>query len=127
MEITGIKSIMIQGIPWTWTLVKVETDEGIYGIGEARLPIGVRDVFKTIEGIIVGEDPRHPVRLGQKIYRGLIGAGSMGGSIVLGLSGVELALWDLHGKITGLPLWQLLGGKYRDRVRIYADTARPGD
>ena len=93
MKITGIKSIMIQGIPWTWTLVKVETDEGIYGIGEAQLPIGVRDVFKTIEGIIVGEDPRHPVRLGQKIYRGLIGAGSMGGSIGLGLSGVELALW----------------------------------
>ena len=127
MKITAIKSVMIQGVPWTWTLVKVETDEGICGIGEAQLPIGVRDILTRIEGLLVGEDPRHPVRLAQKIYRGLIGAGSTGGSIVLALSGVELALWDLHGKMTGLPLWQLLGGKYRDRVRIYADTARPGD
>ena len=91
------------------------------------MPIGVRDILTRMEGLLVGEDPRHPVRLAQKIYRGLIGAGSSGGSIVLALSGVELALWDLHGKMTGLPLWQLLGGKYRDRVRIYADTARPGD
>ena len=127
MKITGIKSVMIQGIPWTWTLVKVETDEGICGIGEAQLPIGVRDILTRTEGLLVGEDPRHPGRLAQKIYRSLIGAGSSGGSIVLALSGVELALWDLHGKMTGLPLWQLLGGKYRDRVRIYADTARPGD
>ncbi|MDE2706404.1 MAG: mandelate racemase/muconate lactonizing enzyme family protein, partial [Gemmatimonadota bacterium] len=100
MKITGIKSVMIQGIPWTWTLVKVETDEGICGIGEAQLPIGVRDILTRMEGLLVGEDPRHPVRLAQKIYRGLIGAGSSGGSIVLALSGVELALWDLHGKMT---------------------------
>ena len=127
MKITGIKSMKIQGVPWTWTLVKVETDEGICGIGEAQLPIGVADVLRRIEPIIAGEDPRQVIPLAQRIYRSLSGSGSTGGSIVLALSGVELALWDLHGKITGLPLWQLLGGKYRDRVRIYADTGRPGD
>ena len=127
MKITGLKSVMVQGVPWTWTLVKVETDEGLCGIGEAQLPLGVRDILGHIERIIVGEDPRQVVPLAQKIYRSLSGAGSSGGSIVLALSGVELALWDLLGKITGQPLWQLLGGKYRDRIRIYADTGRPGD
>ena len=127
MKITGLKSMMIQGVPWTWTLVKVETDEGIHGIGEAQLPIGVGDVLQRIEGLIVGQDPRQVIPLAQRIYRGLSGHGSTGGSIVLALSGVELALWDLQGKITGLPLWQLLGGKYRDRVRMYADTGMPGN
>ena len=97
MKITAIKSVMIQGVPWTWTLVKVETDEGIYGIGEAQLPIGVRDILTRIEGLLVGEDPRHPVRLAQKIYRGLIGAGSTGGSIVLALS---TALQESTARIT---------------------------
>ena len=96
-------------------------------LAKRSCPSACETSSRAMEGLIVGEDPRHPVRLAQKIYRSLIGAGSSGGSIVLALSGVELALWDLHGKMTGLPLWQLLGGKYRDRVRIYADTARPGD
>ena len=126
MKITGLKSMKIQGIPWTWTLIKVETDEGVCGIGEAQLPV-VGDILPVIERILVGKDPRNVVPLAQSIHRGLAGYGSSGGSVVIALSGVELALWDLHGKITGLPLWQLLGGKYRDRVRMYADTARPGD
>ena len=50
--------MMVQGIPWTWTLVKVETDEGLCGVGEAQLPLGVRDILGHIERIIVGEDPR---------------------------------------------------------------------
>ena len=66
MEITGIKSMRIQGVPWTWTLVKVETDEGIHGIGEAQLPIGVEDVLRRIEQIIAGQDPRQVVLVGLK-------------------------------------------------------------
>jgi L-alanine-DL-glutamate epimerase-like enolase superfamily enzyme len=126
MKITGLKSMKIQGVPWTWTLIKVETDEGVCGIGEAQLPI-VRDILPIIEKTLIGQDPRQVIPLAHRIHRSLSGYGSSGGSIVVALSGVELALWDLHGKITGLPLWQLLGGKYRDRVRMYADTARPGD
>ena len=79
MKITGLKSMMVQGIPWTWTLVKVETDEGLCGVGEAQLPLGVRDILGHIERIIVGEDPRQVVPLAQKIYRSLSGAGSAGG------------------------------------------------
>jgi L-alanine-DL-glutamate epimerase-like enolase superfamily enzyme len=57
------------------------------------------------------------------MIRSMAGAGSQSGATVTAISGVEIALWDLAGKIVGVPVYQLLGGKYRDQVRVYCDSA----
>jgi L-alanine-DL-glutamate epimerase-like enolase superfamily enzyme len=70
---------------------------------------------------VVGEDPHNIDWLYQKMIHGSSGAGSTGGAVVAAISGVELALWDLKGKILQTPIYNLLGGRYRDRIRVYAD------
>jgi len=98
-----------------WVLLKVVTDEGIVGLGEWAPGVG-EPRLRQLRSLLIGQDPCNINRLhhtGQP-QRGLWAMGGLG-------AGVEIALWDILGKRSGLPLWQLLGGKLRDRVRIYCD------
>ncbi len=120
VKIRDIKTMMIQG-PRTYTLVKVESDSGLYGIGEAYGSPGVA-VKEQIQGIkpeVIGKDPLEI----DTLYTGL-GQRTDGSahSLLRAVSGVEIACWDLAGKILGVPATTLLGGKFRDRVRMYYDS-----
>jgi L-alanine-DL-glutamate epimerase-like enolase superfamily enzyme len=104
-------------------LVEVETDEGLVGLGEAAHFGGpLRSTAAVIEGElrahILGEDPRDIERLWERMHQRAY-KHARGGVVIAAMSGIDIALWDLRGKLTGQPLWRLLGG-YRRRVPAYA-------
>lgn len=121
MKITQVKTIVVNAEMRNWVFVKIETDQpGLYGWGEASLEWKTRSVVGAVEDfapMLIGEDPRRIEHLYQKMYRqsfwrvGVIGMSA--------ISGVEQALWDIKGKWLNQPVWQLLGGAVRDRVRMY--------
>lgn len=122
VKIKDIQTLIIQG-PRTYTLVKVVSDAGLYGIGEAygNPGVGVKEQVLALKPDLVGKDPLEI----DTIYTGL-GQRTDGSahSLMRAVSGIEMALWDLAGKILGVPTTTLLGGKFRDRVRMY-DHAAP--
>jgi len=120
MKIADLKTTTIQG-NFGWILVRVFTDEGITGLGECYWGAGVEAVVHGLKPLLVGEDPHNIDWLYQKMVRGFSGAGSTGGATVAAISGVELALWDIKGKALNTPIYNLLGGRYRDAIRVYAD------
>jgi L-alanine-DL-glutamate epimerase-like enolase superfamily enzyme len=125
MKITDVKCMIVRGT-WDWNLIKIETDSGLYGIGEAYWGWGVKDlVINKMKGIIVGEDPLNVDRLYTKMLRDSAGAGAIGGVTISAASGIEIALWDLAGRILETPVCNLLGGRYRDKVRFYRTTQVP--
>lgn len=125
IKITDVKCMIVRGT-WDWNLVKIETDAGIYGIGEAYWGWGVKDlIVNKMKGIIVGEDPLNVDKLYTKMLMQSAGAGAIGGPTVTAASGIEIALWDLAGRILQTPACNLLGGRFRDRVRFYRTTQVP--
>jgi L-alanine-DL-glutamate epimerase-like enolase superfamily enzyme len=119
VKITDVKAMAVHGTT-DWNMVKIETDSGIAGIGEAYWGRGVKDVILGyLRQIVVGEDPLDIEPLYTKMVRFTGGAGSIAGVTVTAISGVEIALWDLAGKILEAPVCKLLGGQYRDGVRAY--------
>lgn len=118
MKITDVQTIVV-GNPWkNWIFVKVHTDEGITGLGEATGGLATKPNVGDVEELkrfVIDEDPRHPDRIWQKMYRGRYA------SYTTGMSGIEIACWDILGKSLNLPVWQLLGGKHRDKLRVYAN------
>jgi L-alanine-DL-glutamate epimerase-like enolase superfamily enzyme len=119
VRITDIKTALVQG-NFEWTFVKVETADGITGLGEAHWGAGVRDSIRFLRKYLIGEDARDVDRLWRKLYRVTSGA-PLSGSVLCAINGIEMALLDAVGKRYQVPVYQLLGGRYRDRVRIYAD------
>jgi L-alanine-DL-glutamate epimerase-like enolase superfamily enzyme len=119
VKITDIKVMMLQG-PRTYTLIKVLTDAGVYGIGEGygSPGVGVKEGVLELRPYFVGKDPLEI----DALYAGL-GQRTDGSAHMLlrGVSGIEIALWDLAGKILNVPVVTLLGGKFRDSVRMYHD------
>ncbi|MGD0696602.1 MAG: mandelate racemase/muconate lactonizing enzyme family protein [Terriglobia bacterium] len=119
VKITDVKAMFVQANTET-NLVKIETDSGIAGIGEAYWGRGVKDVILGyLRQLVVGQDPLDIEPLYTKMLRFTGGAGSQAGVTVTAISGVEIALWDLAGKILEVPVCKLLGGQYRDGVRAY--------
>jgi L-alanine-DL-glutamate epimerase-like enolase superfamily enzyme len=118
MKITHIGSVLLR--PFPWVLVKVTTDEGIRGIGEAYHGAGVHQIIadERFQDLLIGEEPRNVDKLFRRMMRW---KASYQGAIMSAISGVEMALWDITGKAAGIPIWQLMGGKFRDTVRIYND------
>ena len=103
-----------------WLFVKVLTDEGIYGVGEASgWPRVVETAIQDLTPLLIGENPFHIERLWHKILTAIMGHGMTGIVGSGAMSGIEMALWDIKGKALEVPVWNLLGGKMRDRVRIY--------
>ncbi len=112
LEITDMRIAQVGNVP----IVKIYTNQGVYGLGDVRDGADKRYAL-MLKSRILGENPCNVERI-FKIIKQFGDHGRQGG----GVSGVEMALWDLTGKVYGVPLYQLLGGKYRDRVRIYVDT-----
>lgn len=123
MQISAIKTAPIQG-NYIWNLVKVETDEGLSGIGEAYWGRGVKKIILDMAPLLIGEDPSNIEYLFNKLMRMMSGEGSTGGAVVTAISGIELALWDLMGKSLNVPVYRLLGGRFRDRIKLYADCGQ---
>jgi gluconate/galactonate dehydratase len=119
VKITDVKCMIVRGT-WDWNLIKIETDAGIHGIGEAYWGWGVKDlVLNKLRPIVIGEDPLNVDRLYTKMLMESAGAGAIAGVTVTAASGIEIALWDLAGRILETPACNLLGGRFRDRVRFY--------
>ncbi|MEX0761145.1 MAG: mandelate racemase/muconate lactonizing enzyme family protein [Dehalococcoidia bacterium] len=116
MKITDLKCTTIGTNP----VIRITTDEGISGLGAVEHAKGyIKPHVMFYKDLIVGEDPRNVERVMLKIRR--MGAFKPWGSAV---SGIEMALWDIAGKAAGLPIYRLLGGKVRDRVRVYNGAVR---
>lgn len=120
MKITDVRTAVVEA-NYDWTFTRIYTDEGITGLGESFLAPGLTAIIADLKPLLVGEDPRNVDKLFSKMRWAASGAGSMGGIVYNAISGIEAALWDVVGKFYGMPIHNLLGGKYRDRVRIYAD------
>jgi len=120
VEITGIETAVVEG-NFNWNLVRVHTDAGVTGIGESYRGGGVTDIMEYMAEFLVGENPLDVERLFRRMVQETSGHGGTTGKVVTAASGIEIALWDLAGKLLGVPTYQLLGGKYRDEVRLYCD------
>ena len=121
MKITGVKTVVVNAQMRNWVFVKVETDQpGLFGWGEASLEWKTRAVVGAVEDfapMIVGEDADRIEHIYQKMYRqSFFRMGVIGMSAI---SGIEQALWDIRGKELGQPVYKLLGGAVRDKVRMY--------
>lgn len=134
MKITDIKTFLVDATPpggWggggrNWLFVKVETDEGLHGIGEASgWPRVVETAVRDLKEILIGEDPARIERLWHKMLLAQMGHGMTGVVGAGAMTGIEIALWDLRGKALGQPVADLLGGRVRDRVRVYAHAGTP--
>ena len=133
MKITDVKAYVVSPPlqSWgstaerEWTFVRVETDEGIHGWGEATNYPG-QGSFLTGHAVLamrealIGEDPADIERLWHKLFRRYTYLGSRG-LPTTAISGIDIALWDIKGKALGRPIYDLLGGKFRDDVRLYAN------
>ncbi|MGB8538120.1 MAG: galactonate dehydratase [Acidobacteriaceae bacterium] len=121
MKITDVRTVVVNAEMRNWVFVKVVTDQaGLFGWGEASLEWKTRAVVGAVEDfapMLIGEDPRNIEHIYQKLYRhSFFRMGVIGMSAI---SGLEQACWDIFGKSTGLPVYRLLGGEVRNKVRMY--------
>lgn len=121
MKITQVKTILTCP-KQNYLFVKIETDEGVYGVGDASLNGREKAVADLINGyfasMLIGRDPGQIEDFWQLVYRGSYWRG--GNIVMSALCGIDMALWDILGKACGKPLYALLGGKLRDRVLCYS-------
>ena len=121
MKITHLE---ILRVPHSWVWVRIHTDTELTGLGEPYLenhPEVVIAEVRRLEPFLIGQDPTRIEELWQTMYAG--GSGYVGGPVKMSaLSGIDIALWDLAGKAAGLPIYKLLGGACRDRIRMYRAT-----
>jgi galactonate dehydratase len=121
LKITDVKVCLLSHeVGRTYVIVKVETDEGIYGLGDATLEgkeESVATAIKEFRSYLLGKNPFHIEHHWQMMYRGGFW---IGGVVVLSaVSGIEHALWDIVGKTLDQPVYNLLGGPCRDKIRVY--------
>jgi galactonate dehydratase len=128
MKITAIKPIMVSEGGKNYGFVKVETDAGFYGLGEMGLATRVRavaEVLRSFSGDLLGQDPFRIEHLWQVMFRGGFFPG--GPVQTTAVSAVDTALWDIKAKALGVPVFELLGGRVRDRVVCYPHVSYNGD
>ncbi|MGH9407016.1 MAG: mandelate racemase/muconate lactonizing enzyme family protein [Terriglobia bacterium] len=122
LKITDLRyAIVVKPGPSPCPIIRIDTNQGVYGLGEVRDGAGP-DYALMLKSRILGEDPLRVDFIFQKIKQFGGDARQAGGVVA-----VEMALWDLAGKVYGVPVYQMLGGKWRDSVRIYADTTESKD
>ncbi len=122
MKVTDIKPFVVDCFRTNWVFVKVYTDEGIDGVGEATLEYKEKALLGALEHIkeyLVGKNPLDIEAHWHSIYRDAYWRG--GAVLMSALSAVEMALWDILGKHLDVPVYQLLGGRVNDKVRIYVN------
>ncbi len=118
LKITDMRMAVVAS-NYDYPIIRLDTNQGVYGIGEVR-DAGHKENALQYKSMLLGQNPCNVDMIFRAIKR-FGGSGREGG----GVSGIELALWDLVGKVYGVPCYQFLGGKYRDRIRLYADTPSP--
>ncbi|MGN1047798.1 MAG: mandelate racemase/muconate lactonizing enzyme family protein [Eubacteriales bacterium] len=116
LKITDLRVANINGAPKHCPLIKIYTNQGVVGYGEVRDASSATYAL-MLKSRLLGENPLNVDKLFRRIKQ--FGGHSRQGG---GVSGVEIALWDIVGKVYGVPVYQLLGGKFRDKVRVYCDT-----
>jgi gluconate/galactonate dehydratase len=119
MRIEGITTAVVEA-NFDWTIVRVRNEEGLCGWGEAFCAPGLSQTIRELAPLLEGDDPRQVEPLVRKLHLATAHA-SGGGTVYHAISGIEAALWDLAARSLGVPLWQLFGGRFRERIRIYAD------
>lgn len=132
MKITSVDVIKltsgkaaVEGTPWQPTVVRINTDEGIYGYGEIGLAYGNAEhaqfgMARDFGKLIIGMDPMNNEEIWEKIFR-MTFWGMGGGTVIFAaMSAIDIALWDIKGKALGVPVYQLLGGKTNKKLRTYA-------
>ena len=121
MKITHIGTLLLQ--PFPWVLVRVKTDSGIVGTGEAYHGAGVHQIAvdTRLTRALIGQNPLDVDKLFRDMMGSMSASGYYQGAVMSAISGIEMALWDIAGQALGCPIWQLLGGRFRDRVRVYND------
>jgi len=116
LKITDLRVAVVSRAPMRCPLIRIDTNQDICGYGEVRDGASERYAL-MLKSRLLGENPCNVERIFKRIKQ--FGHHARQGG---GVSGVEMALWDLAGKAYGVPVYQMLGGRYRDRVRLYADT-----
>jgi galactonate dehydratase len=118
VRITDTQTVVV-GNPWkNWILVRVLTDEGVVGLGEATGGLSTKPIEAAVhelKPLYLGQDPRDVNALWDRMYKGLYLNQNQA------MAGVEMACWDILGKTLNVPVWRLLGGKVRPRIRAYAN------
>jgi len=120
MKIKEVGSFVIRG-NFDWIIVEIKTNDGLTGLGEAFPSQGVREIIRIIGSRLLDEDPTEINRIFQKMYKYCQGMGYTYGISMSAISGIEMALLDLYGKYYKMPLYKILGGKLRSKIRLYAD------
>lgn len=121
LKITCVTTAVVEA-NYDYTFIRVEADaDGLFGTGECFFAPGLTAIVRELTPLLLGRDPREIGRLVQHLARKTSAAGSLSGIVWNAITGIEAALHDLVGKFYGCPVYQLLGGKVRDAVRIYAD------
>ena len=118
MKITGVNTYFVRP---RWGFVEIITDDGLCGWGEAVLEGHAASVLACVSEMkdyLIGQDPQNIEGLWSTIYRAGFYRG--GGVLMSAISGIDQALWDIKGKFFGVPAWQLMGGKCRDKMRVYS-------
>ena len=135
MKIVSVEvfDIDVEGVPaWHPVLVRINTDEGLSGLGEAGLAYGTGHsaaagmVRNLAETFVLGADPFQSEKLWETMFRRSFWAQGGGPVVFGGMSAIDIALWDIKGKALGVPVYQLLGGKTNDRLRTYASQIQFG-
>ncbi len=121
LKITDLRVAVVARAPMTCPLIRIDTNQGIYGLGEVRDGAS-KNYALMLKSRLLGENPCNVDRIFRKIKQFGFHARQAGG-----VCGVEMALWDLAGKAYGVPVYQMIGGKFRDRIRCYADTNESHD
>lgn len=122
IKITDVRTaqVLVHG---PQTHIRIYSDQGIYGQGECTdAAVGASSLIHGWRRFLVGQNPLNVEAIWERLRTVGIFAGAQAGQYVTALSGLEIALWDLAGKALGLPIYQLLGGKFRDKVQIYCDS-----
>lgn len=136
MKITSVEVLLINATinlagkdgmsrPWRPIIVKVNTDKGVHGYGEVGMAYGVGatagwGMAKDLAGLIIGMDPLNTEAIWDKLMKKTFWGQGGGTAVFGGMSGIDIALWDIKGKVLGVPVYKLLGGKCRDDLRVYA-------
>jgi galactonate dehydratase len=123
MKITAITTYIMDAYRTNWAFIRVDTDEGLYGWGEASLgtqELALSGCVEDLKRLIIGRDPMQIELMWFEVYRDMYWKG--GPVFLSALSGIEMALWDIVGKYFATPIYNLLGGKMRDQVRMYANA-----
>src|SRR5499426_1427641 len=128
LKITGLKTIVVNVGSVNWVFCKVLTNEGLTGLGEGSVTSKEATLAQAIaehERFLVGKDPTDIELLWQAMFRYPRWRG--GPVLNSAISAVEIALWDILGKALGVPIYKLLGGASRERIRLYLDSAGTPD